>query len=751
MKPTLIAIAFGLACSICGQAQERNAAPEPTSTTVEVGAAIRHVDGDKSFGLQRTSDIPRGLILRRFDFRYLEEGKPLRFTFWSYDLLQKDMLFEGALEDALRYKLSFDWQGFARFWSSENPILQTESSRATYTVPLALRTGLQNATGAEFQRLVGNAFATAPQQEIRAFRDRNTVRFSYNLTDSLTFHARYLTERRSGRRPWSYGVFAGSFERGSELPMPTPYLTNEITTGLDYSKGNLLLGFEYRGSVFTNRAPALTFENWLRADPIGSAPSAQRGLFGVGQAAMPPSNQSHNFTFRGLLLLPGNSRASALLSYGRWTQDEALLPYTINSAVTQSTLPPGTDLTSPSALPVSSYNGLMTTLTQDYAFVTRPWKPLQLTVRYNDYDLNNQSPEIRFPGRVGYNDAEWATTAGGYPASPISPALAGHSPTSKPRAFRRQQTDAVAAIRPTRDITWKSGYRFERYTRERREVDLSREHGFHTTFTYAPKSPLYAQASYRYFHRSPDFYDAVQSHPDWYRMWEQGQRVRRQASGLLSYNFSPGTAFSANWFNGSDRFDRSLYGLHQMQLNSVNADFTWTKSEALSMFFGWGYDRSGFDYTLVANTGAYNFANSFHRDNREGVHFAQFGLSGAFMGERGEYTLTYAGALARTDMTTANPFPIATPGSAAANPFPTVRNQIHEVRFNTTIAIQENIRLGLNYLHEPYRLNDFTQDIVEPYIPGRLQQDVSQYAFNGLPLRNYSGNVLAVYLRYNIR
>ncbi len=309
----------------------------------------------------------------------------------------------------------------------------------------------------------------------------------------------------------------------------------------------------------------------------------------------------------------------------------------------------------------------------------------------------------------------------------------------------------MVAIRPTSDITWKTGYRFERYLRERREVDLSREHGFHTTFVYAPKSPLYAKASYRYFDRQPDFYDAVHSHPDWYRVWEQGQRVRKQSSVLLSYNFSPGTALTASWFNGSDRFDRSLYGLHQMQLNSLNADFTWTASDTLSMFAGWGYDRNGFDYSLVANTGSYNFANSYHRDNREGIHFAQLGLNGTFFGDRGEYTLTYAGSLARTEMTTANPFPIATPGSALANPFPVVKNQLHEIRFNTSIAMAENIRLGFNYLHEPYRLNDFTQDIIGPYIPGRLQQDVSPYAFNDLPLRNYTGNVLAVYLRYTIR
>lgn len=733
-------------------AQESKPAPNPVSTTVEIGGQARLVDGDKSFGLQQFRDVPRGGILRQLNFQVLNQGDPFRFTFRGFDMFQRDMLFNATLESATKWKVTFDWEGFARNWSSQNPMIHNESSLAVYTVPVATRTTLQGLTGTAFQTAARNFINTAPQGSISNFRERNTAAISYNLTDSLTFSLKYLNERKSGHRPWAYGVFAGSFERGAEVPMPTPYLTNELTAALDYNKGRLYLGAEYRGSYFTNNAPSLTVENWFQATNQGATGSGNRGLNAVSRVALPPSNRGNSFTLRGMLLLPMNSRASALINWTRWTQDEAFLPYTINSAIPNpTTIPAGTSLTSVDSLPQRSYNGEMNILTQDYAFVSRPVKFFQYQVRYNDYDLQNDSPEIAFPGRVGYGDFEWATTAGGYPASPITPALPGHAPHSKSRAFRRQQTDVVGTVRPISDIVWKSGYRYERYHREEREVDLSREHGFHTTVTYAPKGPIYAKAGYRYFDRTPNVYEAVNSHPDFWRMWEQGKRERRQSSALLSYNFTPGTAITATWFNGSDRFDKSRYGLHQMQLNSVNADFTWAARDNLSMFAGWGYDRSGFDYTLVANTGSYNFANAYHRDNREGVHFMQTGLSGTFMGDKGEYTLTYAGTLAKTQITTANPVTPATPGSALANPFPNVKNQFHELRFNTSIAVRENVRLGVNYLLEPYRLNDFAQDIIGPYIPGQLAQDVSPYAFNDLPLRNYTGNVVAFYVRYTIR
>ena len=747
LKRLLILVAILVGCAF---AQDTTAPPvNPVSTTVEIGGQARLVDGDKTFGIQQYRDVPRGIVMRRLDFQYLTPGNPVRFTFRGFDLFQRDMLFNATLENATKYKLTFDWEGFARNWSSQNPLVYTEASRAVFVAPLASRIALQNASGTAFENLASNLINTSPQTSIRNFRERNTLGFSYNLTDSLTFNLKFLNERKSGHRPWAYGTF-GSGELGAEVPMPTPYMTNELTAGLDYNKGNLYLGAEYRGSYFTNRESALTFENWARVDPIQATGGSTRGLMAVGQAAMPPSNQANSFAFRGMLLLPGNSRASALVNWSTWKQDEAFLPYSLNTAITNTTLPAGALVTSVDSLPQRSYNGEMNILTQDYAFVSRPLSRFQYSVRYNDYDLNNDSPEIDFPGRVGYSDSQWTTTAGGYPASPITPAVPGHAPHSKSRAFRRQQTDVVGAIRPLMDLNWKSGYRYERYHRTEREVDLSIEHGFHTTVTYAPKSPIYMKAGYRYLDRTPELYNGGASHPDFYRVWEQGKRERRQANALISYNLSPGTAITATWFNGSDGFDKSLYGLHQMQLNSLNADFTWTASNGTALFAGWGYDRSGFDYTLVANTGSYNFDNAYHRDNREGVHFMQAGFSGTFAGERGEYTLTYAGTLAKTQITTANPF---TPnsGSARANPFPDVKNQFHELRFNTSIALRENVRLGLNYLLEPYRLNDFAQDIIGPYIPGRLDQDVSKYSYNDLPLGNYTGNVVAFYIRYTIR
>lgn len=748
LKKSIILVAILTGCALC---QDTTTPPvNPVSSTVEIGGQARLIDGEKTFGLQQYRDVPRGLVLRNLNFQYLTPGDPVRFTFRGFDMFQRDMLFNATFENATRYKLTFDWEGFTRNWSSQNPMIYNEASRGVFVVPLAARTTLQNSTGAEFERLARNLINTAPQGTIANFRERNTVGFSYNITDALTFNLRYLNERKSGHRPFGYGVFAGAFERGAEVPMPTPYLTNELTAGLDYNKGNLYLGAEYRGSYFTNRELGMTFENWFQADILQNPNSGQRGLFAVGQAALPPSNRANSFTFRAMYLLPMNSRASALVNFSRWSQDAQFLPYSINSGITNTTLPSGASVTDTASLPQRSYNGEMNILTQDYAFVSRPFSRLQYSVRYNDYDLNNESPEIDFPGRVGYSDSQWTTTAGGYPASPITPALPGHAPHSKSRAFRRQQTDVIGAIRPFKDLNWKSGYRYERYHRTEREVDLSIEQGFHTTLTYAPKSPVYVKASYRYLDRNPDFYNAVGSHPDFYRMWEQGERRRRQGSALISYNFSPGTAITATWFNGSDTFDKSLYGLHQMQLNSLNADFTWTTGNGMAFFAGWGYDRSGFDYTIVANTGSYNFANTYNRDSREGVHFSQAGFSGTFAGDRGEYTLTYAGSLSRTQITTANPFTPAS-SSAAAVPFPDVKNQFHELRFNTSIALRENVRLGLNYLLEPYRLNDFTQDIIGPYNVGLLDQNVSPYAYNDLPLTNYTGNVVAFYIRYTIR
>lgn len=162
----------------------------------------------------------------------------------------------------------------------------------------------------------------------------------------------------------------------------------------------------------------------------------------------------------------------------------------------------------------------------------------------------------------------------------------------------------------------------------------------------------------------------------------------------------------------------------------------------------------GYDYLAIAKTAApYNFNNTWTRDTRDGIHDAYLGFSGAVGGF--EYQFNYGFALARTAIHTVNPFPI-NPSDALntqAYPFPTVKNQFHELRLNASYQIARNVRLGIYYLLEPFRLNDFAEDTVYAYGPEHIapENDDRRYMFMDVGGSNYTGNLAALYLRYTLQ
>src|SRR3990172_3060972 len=83
----------------CAAQQSPGVLPSPFAIQTEVGVQVRQADGEKTAGFQRYAPIPNGFLLRRFDFEVLREGNPLRFTFSSLDLGQRDQVFGARLEN----------------------------------------------------------------------------------------------------------------------------------------------------------------------------------------------------------------------------------------------------------------------------------------------------------------------------------------------------------------------------------------------------------------------------------------------------------------------------------------------------------------------------------------------------------------------------------------------------------------------------------------------------------------------------
>jgi hypothetical protein len=409
--------------------------------------------------------------------------------------------------------------------------------------------------------------------------------------------------------------------------------------------------------------------------------------------------------------------------------------------------------TSLAALPQRSLGGLNHVLNQDYVASTRPVQPLQLTFHYNDYDFNDLTQQLLFPGYAAYGNSFWRTTRYGQPASsPQNPAGDTDVPIERnSKSFQRQRVLFESVLKPVRDLTWKAAYRCDFWHRENRPVRDLTDCGAESSIAYAPRGPAYLEAGFTYLDRRPTSYDPGHLENLFLRMFDEARRMRTQGNALFSVDLSPRVVVSGSWSFTGDKYDKAYYGLHQQKSNSLSADVSFNLNENFGFFAGWAYDRVGYDYLLSASLG-YLLQNSWSRDTRDGVHSAQMGFSGSFAQAKGSYSFSYGLTLARTLINTANPYAVQPDALdySRAYPFPAVKSQLQELRAEASYQVKNSVRAGFSFLFEPYRLSDFAYDTVSPYDPGSLapETDGRRYLFMGSGPSSYTGKLLALYIRY---
>ncbi len=750
--------------------------PEPgvevAGATVEVGAEAVTVQGEKTFGFQQYRDVPHGAFLRRFDYILRTDGSPLSFTIHAVDLMQADMRVHADGENFGKFDIKLDFEGFSRVWGNHGRSVLSEVQRGVFTVPFGLRTSLENATDAALPGLATDAVNASSQVEVRSMRQRGTITQTYNLKPSLTLRLDFMQERRSGNRPINFGTFirhgqanGDTFETpGQELWEPTAFGTTEFGAALNYAGKHWMAGVEYHGSLFYNHTASLIYQNPFRATPASATPPSTnpqpttggasgggsfRGRFAELQSSLPPDNQAHTITANAMAFFSHASKISGLVSWGRWTQNQAFLPYTDNPAVVVNPgqAGPSAPLTSLAALPQPSLNGIMHTFNGDFVASTRPFRPVQLTFRYNDYDLDNDTQQVHFPGTVAVLNSFWSNFHTGTPGRPNVPM------DTWVNSFDRQRVSLEATVKPLKDLIWKGTYQHERWDRTGRQVDVENENAAITSVSYAPRSAIFLEAGFGYYDRDPNLYlDRGGLENVLIRMFDQSQRLRKQGNALFSVSPRPQFILSGSWFYSSDTFDKSLLGLHEMKSNSFSADASFNL-ERFSFYAGWGYDRNGYD-NMGATGAALPPPLRFSRDTREGIHTAHVGFTGGYAHGKGSYQFSYAVGLSRAAITTTNvdPVPLTSQLNSEAFPFPTVKSQFHEFRLDTSYQVGKKVRLGLNYLLEPYRLNDFANDLTQPYAGNAvsaIQNDASRYYFLDIGPTNYLGNMVAAYLRFS--
>jgi MtrB/PioB family decaheme-associated outer membrane protein len=564
--------------------------PGPTQFRIDFGAQRLSIDTESS-KFDEYRDVPDGAPLSFFGLSSVADQG--RYVITGEDVGQRDVRYTIEAERGdFGINVVYD-QIPHRFGNDARTLLQ-QTSRGRFEVSDTLQRSFQ--TSIEQQRaispagvnfaflrdLVSPSLDAANTIDIGLERKRGLLELSYgpgelwdwsgseatgaapSLGSAYGVKVSYFQENRVGDR--QAGTSFG-FGNVVETPEPIDYVTRDvgISAELPLRSAVVRAGISYND--FTNKIPGLLFDNPFRVTDATDANAYQSpsssSILGSsrGQVALPPSNRAITGTVGFLMKLPASSRLNADFALSHWSQNETLLPYTVNTAITSPL-----NASDPASLPVSSFDGKITTLSGGLSFASRPFPKLGINARYRVYDMDNKSERVELPGYVRF-DAVWEDI----------PRI------SVPYEYGTQRGD-LAVTYDLGPVTLEGGYRHDVTNRTFRETEETTENALRLAADFRPLPWVAVRTSYELGSRDFDHYDPERSEHASYldpgptvnlpllRRYDQAAKDLDRISALIQVTpFDGSLAVTLQLLQSTDDYDDdSDFGL----LESVSRSWT---------------------------------------------------------------------------------------------------------------------------------------------------------------------------------
>jgi MtrB/PioB family decaheme-associated outer membrane protein len=540
-------------------------------------------------------------------------------------------------------------------------------------------------------------------------RNATSLGFAKQLPAGWDFDVRVKREEKDGNRLIGAVIGnSGGNPRAAILPEPVNYTTDEIEAIARYTADKLQMQFGYYGSFFRNANNGLAWANPF-ASSVWVGPTAPGvTAFNNGQLGLPPDNQFHQFNLSAGYSYTKDTRVSGSLSLGRMTQDDAFLPYSINSAL----------LNTP--LPRSSLDGRIDTTHADLKVTSKLMPKLNMTAAYRYDQRDNKTPQATYAYVGGDSQTQGALDK---------------IRINLPGSTTRQQVDAdfdyhMAAHTKLR---FGAGYDWAKKTYEaitdEREGTLKAEvhHEFNDTvnagfgYAYSDRKTSDYNAGAPFVATFTPAYLATQVATG---LWDNvptqkkfflAPRVRDKVRAFV--NVSPtervDLQFGADFKN--DDYHESQYGLQKARGWSLNFDVNVVATDALSGHLFTSLDsystlqRSialGAAKTNVTNTGLDWSADIGDRTTTAGAGFRykplrkyEFGGDLSYALSRGKIGVFTGPAIA---------------AASQATPMPDLTTRLVRLDLFGQYKLQKDVTLKMKYLFERFRSTDWAVDGVLP-------------------------------------
>jgi MtrB/PioB family decaheme-associated outer membrane protein len=667
----------------------------------QFGGRLNSVSGDPA-RFQRYQDRRDGVSFT--DARYARDDPAGLWLFRAAadNVGYRDQRYIANYQRPGRVTVTGFWDQIPQFYSIDTRTPYTSSES-----PLPLDDTTQRQIQNE-QATLSAYVPLASQFELHERRDVGNVSVSATPTPRLDVKAAFTTTRHVGELPW--GASFG-FSNDVEVALPYDSRTNDFVLGTEWTNSRTMFRVAYNGSWFNNLDDTLIWDSPLSLVDAVDQPSR-------GRSALWPSNAAQTISAAGYAKFARRSQLTGFVSYGVWTNDEPLQPFTINTALPQ--LP----------LPRTSSEAEAHVVSANMNFVSQPVTDWRFSARARTYGYNNETTAASITQFISYDSDIGTSLTGG-------PRLYAHNRTT---------FDADATWTGLQPLALTAGYTRNNGTYDFRIFESTGEDVFRLSADAIGSQWLTFRANYELAGRSGSGLDEsvltqVGEQPA-LRHYDVANRNRNRFTGQIDVVPNDVWVFSASAGAGKDDYDDSYFGLQESTFRtfSFGADFLLPN--------GWGgggsynYERyAGLQQSRSANSDqAADPLRDWTADSTERVDYFSIYARPPRIGRNTEARVSYDYSYAQ-----GNYLYNVVPGGPLPPPsqLPKVYNKLQQLNLEVRHRLSDRLAATFSYIYEPFRVYDFAFD--ETVINSIVQPSslVLGYVY-----RPYTANSAVFGLRY---
>lgn len=520
----------------------------------------------------------------------------------------------------------------------------------------------------------------------------------------------FLREFKEGTKPVGAVIGnSGGNPRAVLIPEPIDYVTDQVEAVLERTWTNAQVQVGYYLSSFENKADSLAWQNPFAA--ITGWAAAAGYPTGYGSMALPPDNKFHQFTLSGGYSLPANTRIAANVSFGRMTQDDPFLPYTVNPTLAVTT-----------PLPRGSLDGRIDTTLVNLRVSSRPLPKLNLNANYRFYELDNQTPHAQYIYIGGDSQNQLGVAS-------------DRARTNHPYSFKQNQLQLDAGYEVYKRTYLTAGYEHNEIERTLQEAEKTKENTYKAKLRSTPSDVVSGSLTYAHSDRkaseyhfaepfltgySPEYLATIPAAVRWennplLRKFYLADRDRDKLGSVVT--ITPHETLiiglSANFIQ--DDYDRSEMGLTDSKGYAYTVDVSYTPKDHLTTYAFYtnekirsNQDGRQFSGGAVKEAQANDPTRDWFAKHRDKIDTVGVGANMTVIKNKLDAGAGYVYSRSKgiVDVTTGT--------ALTAAPLPDLVTTLHGFSVYAKYHLRKNLSLKLGYLFEKFSSTDWGFDYVSP-------------------------------------